>query len=181
MDCVTYVALLRGINVGGNNKVEMTRLKATFEALGLTDVKSYINSGNIIFVDSRPAKTLVPLLEAAIAEDFGFAVKVLLRDAKNIATVAKALPKHWVNNAATKCDVMFLWESYDSPKVLEQITIKPDIDEVKYVPGAILWRVDKPLVTRSGMMRIAGSELYQHMTIRNANTLRKLHNLMQDS
>jgi uncharacterized protein (DUF1697 family) len=46
---MTYVALLRGINVGGNNKVEMKKLKTTFETLGFTSVVTYINSGNIIF------------------------------------------------------------------------------------------------------------------------------------
>jgi uncharacterized protein (DUF1697 family) len=174
-----YVALLRGINVGGKNKVEMKRLKETFERIGTTDVVTYINSGNIIFRDTKHTpKQLVTLLEKAIAEDFGFAVKVLIRDASNMQVVAKALPKHWVNDTTMKCDVMFLWEHFDNAKVLDSVTIKPDIDDVMYVPGAILWRVDKSLVTRSGMMRVAGSELYKHMTIRNCNTVRKLHSLM---
>lgn len=178
---MVYVALLRGINVGGNNKVEMAHLKKTFEGLGLTGIKTYIDSGNIIFKDSRPAPKLVPVLEAAIEKDFGFSVKVLLRTAANIATITKALPEKWVNDAAMKCDVMFLWEHYDNKGVLKEIVIKPGIDDVKYVPGAILWRVDKSVVTRSGLLRVVGTDLYKHMTIRNCNTVRKLHELMKDT
>ncbi|HTE57933.1 MAG TPA: DUF1697 domain-containing protein [Verrucomicrobiae bacterium] len=174
-----YVALLRGINVGGKNKVEMKRLKETFERIGTTDVVTYINSGNIIFKDTtHTPKQLVTLLEKAIAEDFGFAVKVLIRDKDNIKMVAKALSDKWVNDATMKCDVLFLWEDFDTKEVLDLLTIKPDIDDVKYVPGAVLWRVDRPNVTRSGLMKIFGTEVYAHVTIRNCNTARKLATLM---
>ncbi len=77
-----------------------------------------------------------------------------------------------------KCDIMFLWEHMDKPNILKQLTIKPEIEEVKYVSGAILWRVDRTSVTKSGMMKLVGTELYRHMTIRNCNTTRKLLELM---
>lgn len=174
-----YVALLRGINVGGKNKVDMKRLKQTFERIGTTDVVTYINSGNIIFHDGkRTPKQLVTLLEKAIVEDFGFAVKVLIRDKDNIKMVAKALSDKWVNDATMKCDVLFLWENFDKKEVLDLLTIKPGIDDVKYVPGAVLWRVDRPNVTRSGLMKIFGTEVYTNVTIRNCNTTRKLATLM---
>ncbi len=175
-----YVALLRGINVGGNRKVDMKQLQAVFERTGMKSVKTYINSGNVIFEsDSLASKKLAHTLEAAIETDFGFAVKVLLRDLNNIKAVVKALPETWQNNAAMKCDVMFLWEHTDKPDVLKQLAIKPGIDEVKYVPGAVLWRVDRQNVTKSGMMKLVGTELYRHMTIRNCNTTRKLCELME--
>lgn len=175
-----YVALLRGINVGGKNKVEMKRLKQTFEKVGTTDVLTYINSGNIIFTDTaHTAKQLAALLEAAIVKDFGFAVKVLVRDQKNIQAIAKALPSSWINDNTMKCDVLFLWEKYDNAKVMNQITIKPGLDDVEYMNGAILWRVDRQNVTRSGLLKIVGTDLYAHTTIRNCNTVRKLAALMQ--
>ncbi len=175
-----YVALLRGINVGGNRKVDMKQLKTVFERAGMKSVKTYINSGNVIFEsDSLASKKLARTLEAAVEADFGFAVKVLLRDLANIKAVTKALPQQWKNDAAMKCDVMFLWEHMDKPDVLKQLAIKPEIDEVKYVPGAILWRVDRQNVTKSGMMKLVGTELYRHMTIRNCNTTRKLCELME--
>lgn len=176
-----YVALLRGINVGGNNKLEMSKLKATFERLGLKSVRTYINSGNIIFSDVRPASSLVPLLEKAIEKDFGFTVRVVLRDINNIAKVAKALPDAWTNGVDMKSDVMFLWENYDKPGVIKQFKINPEKEEVKYVSGAILWRVDRDYITRSSMMKLVGTDLYKNMTIRNCNTLRKLHDLMKEA
>lgn len=176
---MVYVALLRGINVGGNRKVAMERLKQTFEQAGMQDVRTYINSGNIIFRDTkRSPKQIVSILEKTIEHDFGFAVKVLLRDKANILATAKALPDNWVNGSSMKCDVMFLWKDIDNPKILDRLTIKPAIDKVKYVPGAILWCVDRPNVTKSGMMKLVGTDLYAQMTIRNCNTLRKLVQLM---
>lgn len=175
-----YVALLRGINVGGDRKVDMNRLRTTFERVGLDEVRTYINSGNVIF-SARPADApnLKRALERAIKVDFGFAVKVLLRDANEMAALLEELPDDWANDDAAKCDVIFLGEDVDSPEVLEQLVIKPDIDDVRYVPGAVLWRVERPNVTRSGLMRLVGTDLYAQTTVRNCNTVRKLAELMQ--
>jgi len=177
---VHYVALLRGINVGGNRKVEMRLLKATFERAGMDDVRTYINSGNVLFSSDSPEPTrLTEALEAAIEADFGFPVKVILRDAPSIQATVSALPDTWANDETAKCDVMFLGDDVDTPDVLEQLTIKPQLDDVIYVPGAILWRVERSAVTRSGMMKLVGTELYAQMTVRNCNTLRKLAALMR--
>ena len=174
-----YVALLRGINVGGKNKVAMPRLKRTFEEVGLTDVTTYINSGNVIFKDSRrkPA-TIISALEKAIEQDFGFQIKLLILDLAAIRKTIKALPDNWTNDNSMKCDVMFLWDGFDRKDVLDDLKIKPDIEDVVYVPGAIIWRVDRPNVTRSGMIKLVGTELYKGMTIRNCNTVRRLAELM---
>lgn len=177
---MVYVALLRGINVGGNNKVDMKQLKASFEDAGMRAVKTYINSGNVIFVgDETDPTTLTEILETIIEKTFGFRVKVLLRSIDDIRAVADRLPETWQNNADMKCDVLFLWEQYDSPSVLQQLTIKPDLEDVEYVAGAILWRVDRQNVTRSGLIKLVGTDLYKHMTIRNCNTVRKLLLLME--
>lgn len=174
-----YVALLRGINVGGNNKVSMTQLKQTFEKEGLEDVKTYINSGNIIFRDdSHTPGELVGLLEKAILTEFGFAVNVLIRDIKTIKTTVEGLSDSWQNDMTMKCDVLFLWDDVDSKSTLDQLVIKPEIDTVRYVPGAILFTVERKNVTKSGLMKLIGTPLYKRMTIRNCNTTRKIYALM---
>ncbi len=174
-----YVALLRGINVGGNRKVDMKQLKSVFEEVGMQNVITYINSGNIIFEsDINSPVTIAGKLEAAIEQTFGFFVKVLVRDKKNILAIATALPDEWVNDTTMKCDVMFLWEKVAKKDVMSGLNIKPDIEDVKYVEGTILWRVDKENVTKSGILKLIGTDLYAHMTIRNCNTLRKLVVLM---
>lgn len=177
---MVFVALLRGINVGGNNKVPMKTLKEVFEKEGMTDVKTFINSGNIIFNSSEDRSNLVSKLEKAIEKEFGFSVKVLLKTFREISEIRKALKNDWVNDANTKCDVMFLWEDVDSKETLKEFQIKDDIDEVKYISGAILWKVDKANVTKSGMLKIVGTPLYKKMTIRNANSLRKIYEIMNE-
>lgn len=176
---VKYVALLRGINVGGKNAVSMAVLKQVFEALGFANVKTYINSGNVLFSTNESIDNLDTKIEQAIEAMFGFRVPVVIRSQSSIAHIIASVPDDWANNADWKVDVMFLWQDFDNKKVLEQVVMKPELDDVQYLPGAIVWRVAQPHVTRSGLMRIAGTDLYKHMTIRNLNTVRKLHGLMQ--
>jgi len=178
---MTYVALLRGINVGGKSKVEMVRLKTTFEDLGFDSVKTFINSGNVIFIsDSTDPKKLVSQIEQAIERNFDLNIKVVLRDLQAIQATVEALPANWVNDATTKCDVMFLWDDIDTPDVLKQLPqIHTDFEEIKYIPGAILWRADKPFARKSKILKIIGTDLYKKMTIRNCNSVRKIYALMQ--
>ena len=61
--------------------------------------------------------------------------------------IAKELPKTWTNDTEMRCDCLFLWKDVDSPDVLDSLTIKPDIDRVKYVPGAIFWSINRENVT----------------------------------
>ena len=173
------VALLRGINVGGKNKVEMGRLRGVFEQQGLQDVRTYINTGNVIFgSDTDTGQGLASRLERAIAAEFGLELKVLLRGLESMLEVGRTLPDDWTNDSETKTDVMFLWEEVDDPSVLERLTIREGVDDVIYVPGAVLWRVDRAQYTRSGMNKIVGTKLYKAMTVRNCNTVRKLIELM---
>jgi len=177
---VTYVALLRGINVGGKNPVDMKRLKATFERAGMAGVITYINSGNVIFRHPSPdARALATTLERAIAADFGLEIKVLLCDGAAVIALAAALPDQWVNDAETKCDALFLWEDVDEPGLVERLPIRPGIDEIRYAPGALLWRAERQNLARSGILKLSRTDLYQRMTVRNCNTLRKLADLVR--
>ena len=98
-----------------------------------------------------------------------------------ITAIADSLPDDWANETTAKCDVMFLFDAVDSPEILGELTIKPEIDDVRYVPGALLWRVDRRNVTRSGMLKIVGTDLYRQMTVRNCNTARKLAELARQA
>ncbi|TVR04456.1 MAG: DUF1697 domain-containing protein [Spirochaetaceae bacterium] len=177
---MVYVALLRGINVGGKNKLPMPALKATVEKAGMQHVVTYINSGNVVFCcDQKPRAELARTLEAAIEADCGLSVPVLVRSLDEYETMMGHLPPDWTNDQQAKSDVLFLQDEVDTPEVVNELTIKPDVDTVKYVPGALLWTVARSAVTRSGMMRLAGSPLYQRMSIRNVNTTRAIAELMR--
>ena len=176
-----YVALLRGINIGGRNGISMKPLKETFERVGMGSVQTYINSGNIIFRDRGHSEAeLSILLEKAILKDFGLQIKVLIRSFDDFKLVLSSLPKTWSNDQRMKSDVMFLWEEIDDSSIKRKLQIKPQIDRVKYVSGALLWSTDRENVTKSGMMKLAATRLYRQMTIRNVNTTRKLYELMRE-
>jgi len=158
----------------------MKQLKGVFERAGMEEVRTYINSGNVIFrTESPKSAQLARTLEGAIEDGFGFAVRLLVRDALGMKTMLDALPSTWANDESAKCDVILLGEEVDSPKILEQLTIKPGIDDVRYVPGAVFWRVDRSNVTRSGLLKLVGTELYAQTTVRNCNTVRKLAGMVQ--
>jgi uncharacterized protein (DUF1697 family) len=158
----------------------MPLLKTVFENAGLTDVRTYINSGNVIFRDTTHTPgQLIDLLEKLILDEFGFAVSVLIRDINEMKAIAEALPETWRNDSIIKCDVMFLWKDVDSEDVLTQLVVKPGIDNVRYVPGAVLFAVERQNVTKSGLMKLIGTPLYKRMTLRNSNTTRKLLEIMK--
>jgi uncharacterized protein (DUF1697 family) len=176
---MVYIALLRGINVGGKNKIDMRLLKKAFEQVGMNSVVTYINSGNIIFTYNSQSKTKIAhILEMAIQENFELQIKVLVLSLDDIKRVMFSLPESWTNDEMMKSDVLFLWDDINEESVLDKLVIKPGIETVIYVSGAILWSVDKKNVTKSGMLKLVGSEMYRQMTIRNVNTTRKIYELM---
>lgn len=175
-----YAALLRGINVGGHNKINMKLLKGTFERIGMKQVTTYINSGNIVFSsDPLPNAELATQLEQAIAADFGLAIPVLIRSLSEMERVITTLPDEWSNDDTMKSDVLFLWEEIDNISVVEQLPLKVDMATVLYTSGAVLVSIPRELVTRSGMNKLVGTRLYAAMTVRNVNTTRQIYKLMQ--
>jgi uncharacterized protein (DUF1697 family) len=177
---VIYVALLRGINVGGKNKIKMQTLKKIFEQAGMQKVKTYINSGDVVFQNEElsPEK-ITQKLELSILDTFQLEIKVLLKSLEDYHLIMDALPDSWTNDKEMRSDVLFLWEDIDHPNILVEIPFKPNIDTVDYVKGAILWSVDRKSLSKSGMSKLIGTSPYQKMTIRNVNTARKIHHLMK--
>jgi uncharacterized protein (DUF1697 family) len=89
----THVALLRGINVGGKNKLPMKELAALFEAAGCRAVRTYIQSGNVVFVAPPAAARRLPLqISTAIEKRYGYRVPVVLRTAEELQAVAAGNP-----------------------------------------------------------------------------------------
>jgi Protein of unknown function (DUF1697) len=96
---VRYVALLRGINVGGRTLVKMADLKNCFENLGFDEVSTYIASGNVLFESDEGATAdLATTIEGAIEQRFELPVKVVVLDHKGYARIVKAIPKPWISD-----------------------------------------------------------------------------------
>lgn len=174
-----YVALLRGINVGGNSKVEMSKLKMIIEGLGYTNVSTYINSGNVIFTHSQAEPAVYEkTIEAVIEKAFGFSVPVVVRTAHNISSLCDVIPKAWKNDDESRTDVLFLREGFKTSNTLKRIKCNPDVDNMKYSHGAIVWNLDRAKLNKSGLRKFIGTTVYKNMTARNVNTVRKLNELM---
>lgn len=176
-----YVALLRGINIGGRNQINMKELKESLESIGMVNVITYIHSGNIIFEDSVHTETeIVLLLEEVILESFSFEIKVLIRSLNQFQHVMNTLPENWVNDKTMKSDVLFLWHDIEDETVLKQFIIRPEVDTVLYVSGAILWSVSRENASKSGLNRFVSKNIYKKMTLRNVNTVRKIFSIMKE-
>jgi uncharacterized protein (DUF1697 family) len=175
-----FVALLRGVNVGGNNIIKMSSLKASFEKMGFTDVSTYINSGNILFkAKERDARKLETKIEAMLSKDYKLGCKVVVRSFAEMASLIENLPKSWSGDTQWKYNVIFLRHSIDSEKVLESLGPKPEIEKVVYYPGTLLWSARISDISRTTMQKLSSQKLFQDMTVRNTNTTRKLYELMK--
>lgn len=175
-----YVALLRGINVGGNTKVSMAVLKQVFEKLGFSDVSTYINSGNVIFSSDRnDTATIVADIEEAILAAFGFRVPVVVRSQQQLEEVLANVPGEWENNTEQKTDIIFLWDEVDSPESRDALAPVEGVDTLVYLPGTLLWNLKREHYAKSAMQNFIGTNIYKKMTARNVNTLRKMVDLLQ--
>ena len=175
-----FVALLRGVNVGGNNMISMSSLKKSFEALGFNDVVTYINSGNIIFKSKEAdARKLESKIEKMLSKEYQLDSRVVLRSLSEMEKLVKNLPRNWNDDSGWRYNVIFLRHTIDSEKILAELEVKKDIEEVVYYPGALLWRAQISELTRTNMLKLSSRKMYQDMTIRNQNTTRKLYELMK--
>lgn len=172
-----YVALLRGINAGGNRKVEMARLRQLFEGLGFKNVKTYINSGNVIFdAEMEPSSEQI---QQTIEETFGFDVPTLVLPGDDVVRIAKAIPADWTNDYdMIKSDVLYLFEQIDAPDILEKIGVKPEIEQFIYVKGAAICTISRKNAPKGSLQKLISTDLYKNMTVRNVTTARKLAELV---
>jgi uncharacterized protein (DUF1697 family) len=175
-----FVALLRGVNVGGNNMISMSSLKQSFEKLGFSDVATYINSGNIIFKSKEAdARKLEIKIEKMLAKEYQLGSKVVLRSLSEMEKLVQSIPRNWTGESGWRYNVIFLRHTIDSEKILAELEVKQDIEEVVYCPGALLWSAQVSEMTRTNMIKLSSRKMYQDMTIRNLNTTRKLYELMK--
>jgi uncharacterized protein (DUF1697 family) len=161
------IALLRGVNVGGNKRVEMARLRALLEELGYRDVVTYVNSGNVVFTGPRRSERQ---LEAAIAKTFGFEVPVVLRTRDELADIVQANPLREIATDPAKHLVVFC--AAEASTELDPADFAPETFEVRgrevylWAPGGIgTSELAKRLATRS----LGGKS-----TARNWRTVEKL-------
>lgn len=170
-----YVALLRGINVGGRNAVAMADLVALVEEQGHTGVSTLLQSGNVMFTarSTTPAR-LEESLGTALGERFGFEIPVLVRShAELAATVAGAPPGH--GSPELRSDVFFLARSLDVATVLAELPeLRDGVDAVAPGPGAFYFSRVAAQAGRTRITRLMALPVFRSMTVRSWSTTTRL-------
>ncbi|MBX2990132.1 MAG: DUF1697 domain-containing protein [Bacteroidetes bacterium] len=176
-----YVALLRGINVGGNNIIKMADLKSCFEEMGFADVLTYIQSGNVIFGSGgKNEAKLTSKIERVLSATFRYNSRVLIVPHKKFGRAVQDAPNGFGSEPAKyRYDVIFLMKPLTAKVAMESITIKEGVDcafegrDVLYFSRLIA------RASQSRLTKIISLPIYQDMTIRNWNTTTKLLVLME--
>jgi uncharacterized protein (DUF1697 family) len=175
-----FVALLRGVNVGGNSMIRMSSLKTSFEKMGFTEVTTYINSGNVIFLaKENDARKLETKIEQMLSKEYQLNSRVVVRSLSEMAKLVKSLPKSWNGDSSWRYNVIFLRDTIDSKKILAELLVKSDNEEVLYRQGALLWSAKVSQLSRTNMVKLSTRKIYQDMTVRNVNTTKKVYELMK--
>lgn len=181
-ETTTYVALLRGINVGGKNKVSMAGLKQMLGELGLEAATTYIQSGNAIFRSSLAAATIARKIEAGLVSTFKLddeLVKVLVLSRKQLRAVVDHRPKGFGDEPGKyHSDAIFMMD-IDVREALEVFSPRDGVDKIWPGDGVIYSQRLSAERTKSRLGRIVASPLYKSMTIRSWQTTLKLLALVE--
>ena len=179
---IQYLALLRGINVGGKNIIKMADLKACFENMDFTDVLTYIQSGNVLFKSAEKEKTkLTEKIEQALSERFNYASRIVVVSHKELKKVVEGAPKEFGKDLDTyRCDVIFLKKPLTSKDAMKSVSIKEGVDTAYAGASALYFSRLISKASQSYLTKIIKLPVYQNMTIRNWNTTTKLLALMEN-
>jgi len=177
-----YVVLIRGINVGGKNKMSMTLLRECLSKLGYLDVSTYIASGNVLLRSDKKPATIKREIEAALPKHFKLdseLIKVLVLSKSQLQTVVSKKPKGF-GEEPTKyhSDVIFLIDV--TPKeVLSVFDPREGVDTIWPGKEVIYSQRLSAMRTKSKLGKVIGTAAYKSMTIRSWATTAKLWVLLK--
>ncbi|HAI76296.1 MAG TPA: DUF1697 domain-containing protein [Microscillaceae bacterium] len=172
----TYIALLRGINVGGHRKIPMATLRQLCEALGWQKVQTYIQSGNLVFQSDDVPESLAVALQQAILNHFGFEVVVIIRTAGELMQVLEAYP--WRDEAPEAQQYFTLLANEPDPSLPPVVV---DAPEKYHLDGLTVYLF---CANGYGQTKMGNDfferKLKQKATTRNRNTIVKLIEMAQN-
>lgn len=178
----TYLILLRGINVGGKNKMPMSELKLLLEEQGFSNVIPYIQSGNVIVQSKHDAKKITQDIEKILPEKFKLdtsIIKILVLTKEQLQKVVDDKPKGFGEHPEKyHSDVIFLMD-INATEAMSIFAPRAGVDMVWPGKGVIYSQRLSAERTKSRLNKIVGTPLYKSMTIRNWNTTTKLLELLK--
>ena len=177
-----YALLVRGINVGGKNKVVMAELRQELTDLGLEKVETYINSGNVFFTSTDSKAQLVEKLEAFFAVYYPFIQNFSLLSQEDYEEELNNLPDWWTKDLARK-DVLFYTEGLDVARVIEKVESLELKDEVVHFGRlGIFWGKfsEESYYATAYHKYLLKMSFYRQITIRNAKTFDKIGQMLKN-
>lgn len=176
-----YVALLRGINVGGKNPVGMAALAECFRAAGYASVRTHIQSGNVLFTtDAAGGAKLEGALEGMLERAFAAAIPVIVRSRDELAaTIAAAPAGH--GSPDLRSDVFFLKHPLTAAEVMAQLPeLREGVDSVSPGPAAIYFSRTVAQAGKTRITRLLAMPVFQRMTVRTWRTTTRLLELLDE-
>lgn len=178
----TYVVLLRGINVGGKNKVSMAELKKCLEELGFSNVLTYIASGNVILQSSKHADEIRAQIEAVLPKTFALnseLIKALVLSRDQLQAIVDNKPKSFGEQPQTyHSDAIFLM-GISVDEAMKVFNPRDGVDRIWAGSDVIYSQRVSALRTKSRLSAIVASPLYKSMTIRSWSTTTKLLDIVK--
>ena len=174
-----YLALLRGINVGGKNITKMTELKACLENSGFDRVETFIQSGNVVF-ETRQKSTakLTAQVDTAIEAAFGIDPRVVVLSRDRLKAVLADAPAAWRSRTDLRKNIAFLRPAVPAALALKEVDLRPGVDAVEAGEGVLYMTTTLRDLGKSRMSRIVMKPVYQQMTIRTYGTCLKIQSLI---
>jgi uncharacterized protein (DUF1697 family) len=176
-----YLALLRGINVGGGNIIKMADLKVCLEASRLENVATYIASGNVLF-DSKETNTakLATILERALSKTFSpYDARLVVCSHAKLEQIVRQAPKGFGGQPTKfRYDVIFLKEPATAAEALKSVKTRDGVDQAFAGPDVLYCSRVIAKAAQSQLSKIVSLPIYKSMTVRNWNTTTKLLALM---
>jgi len=181
----TYIAFLKGINVGGKNIIKMDALRDMLERLGFENVQTYIQSGNIIFVSSKNENKLAKMIQKAIQEKFNIFIDVILRNSEEISGIIHDCPRKYKEKLEepnpSKINKLYVGMM---PRMMTQVDVKKIENYASEADGYEIIACDVYLWLENGAgsskLAKSLSKLETPVTVRNWKTMNKLYQIVEN-
>ena len=173
-----YIALLRGVNISGKNKVPMAELKKCFETIGFIEVKTCLNSGNVIFSGEEADVTaLTGRIERMMQREFDLDIPVFIIPQEALADILRQAPDWWgTENKEIYDNLIFILPPATFPDVYHEIGApKEGLEQIQEYRSAVFWSFSRKDYQKTNWWpKTARADIGPRLTIRTANTVKKI-------
>lgn len=173
-----YIALLRGINISGKNKISMQELKSSLMELGYEDIRTYLNSGNVTFsIDGRDENILADEIKTMIQKQFDLNIPVFVILQEELVDLLSKAPEWWgTDNKEIYYNLIFVMPSSTAEIIAKKIgEPTKELEKIFIYKNAIFWSFDRKKYAKANWWKkTASAGIREVITIRTANTLRKI-------